>query len=154
MHLIVLIVITQSLKCYINDTMLLSQDFSSFYRIIITFIWDLEILNFYGIHCILSCLNIKVNRFPSLNFNCILYELKCWICLFSFSLFNNLRTTLWMIMLDTVRTSEWESQNNFFLIKLSLLRKIFLLFLPPPHPAPVFQRSNSLSRDYILWVNI
>ena len=123
MHLIVLIVITQSLKCYINDTMLLSQDFSSFYRIIITFIWDLEILNFYGIHCILSCLNIKVNRFPSLNFNCILYELKCWICLFSFSLFNNLKTTLWMIMLDTVRTSEWESQNNFFLINLLLLRK-------------------------------
>ena len=100
-----------------------SQDFSSFYRIIITFIWDLEILNFYGIHCILSCLNIKVNRFPSLNLNCILYELKCWICLFSFSLFNNLETALWMIMPDIVRTSEWESQNNFFLIKLLLLRK-------------------------------
>ena len=153
MHLIVLIVITQSLKCYINDTVLLAKTFP-FYRTIITFIWDLEILNFYGIHCILRCLNIKVNRFPSLNFNCIFYVLNGWIYLFSFSLFNNLKTTLWMIMLDIVRTSEWESQNNFFLIKLLLLRKTFLLFLPPPHPTPVFQRSRSLSRDYILWVNI
>lgn len=133
MHLIVLIVITQSLKCYM--TQCFSQDFSSFYRII-TFIWDLEILNFYGIHCVLSCLNIKVNRFPSLNFNCISYELKCWICLFSFSLFNNLKTILWMIMLNTVRTSEWESQNNCFLIKLLLLRKIFLLCLPRPLTSP------------------
>ena len=127
-----------------------SQNFSSFYWIIITCIWDLEILNSYEIHCILGCLNVKVIRFPSLNFNCILYELNCCICLFSLSLFNNLKTTLWMILLDDVRSSGWESQNNFLLIKLLLFRKIFMLFLF----LPVFQRSKSLSREYILWVNI
>lgn len=137
MHLIVLIVITQSLKCYINDTVLLAKTFP-FYRTIITFIWDLEILNFYGIHCILRCLNIKVNRFPSLNFNCIFYELNCWIY-FSFSLFNNLKTTLWMIMLDIVRTSEWEFQNNFFLISCCYSGKLFCCFSHNPTPPQCFK---------------
>lgn len=60
-----------------------SQDiFVSYWIIIITHIWDLETLNSYEIYCILSCLNSKANRFPSLNFVSCMNSIVCPLFLF------------------------------------------------------------------------
>lgn len=126
-----------------------SQDVSSSYWIIIACTWDVRILHSYEVHCLWSCFNTKLNRCPSLNLNCILYELKGWICFFSLSLFNNLKTTLcMMVMLDNVGTSAWESQNKFLLIKLLLFGKCCCCFLTP-------SISNMwVTRQSVLRVNI